>query len=97
MTKRYLEPIDSCKSFYRKATIIEDDDVVYLKSYTTIVGFINKGIFHRTWEGYSRTTMRHVNAFLNTYNVFGEGNKTWWEGLPVESIPLDKEMSLLVI
>ena len=97
MTKRYLDPIDGRKSFYKKATAVEDDGVTYLKSYNTIVGFINNGTFHRTWGGYSCTTMRHVNAFLNTYNVFGDGNKKWWEGLPVETIPWDKEMRLLAI
>lgn len=97
MTKRYLDPIDRYKSFYKKAIIIEDDGVAYLKSYNTIVGFISSGIFHRTWDDYSLTTLRHVDAFLRTYNVFGDGNKKWWESLPVEILPFGKEMSLLAI
>lgn len=75
---------DSRKSFYGKATVIETENGIYLKSYDTYVAMItleNKVI--RLWSGYSATTMRHVNSFLYHYNITG-GGKAWWDNLEVE-------------
>ena len=44
------------------------------------------GRFVRMWDGYSATTMRHVNSFLSLYDVAG-GGKAWWNALPVEEKP----------
>lgn len=61
------------KSFYRKAmvTVSYNDDGMYLvlQSYDTYVVMvkISKGGMpnvKRLWDGYSATTMRHVNEFL---------------------------------
>lgn len=41
------------------------------------------GRFVRMWDGYSATTMHHVNSFLSFYGMNG-GRKTWWNALPVE-------------
>lgn len=75
-----LPPIgDVRKSFYGKAQVFEykNGDKV-LKSYNTFVCKIDKnGTFYRLWDGYSATTMRHVNAFLTFFDIPG-GGKTWW-------------------
>lgn len=79
-----LQPNDSHKSFYGKATVVETDDGIFLVSYRTIVcGIDNSRKFYRFWPGYSATTMRHINAFLAAYWMPG-GGKKWWDALPVE-------------
>lgn len=71
------------KSWYGKAKAIEKiNGDIELKSYNTIVGRIHNGIFERLWSGYSATTMRHVNAFLDYYGLDG-GGKKWWDSLKV--------------
>lgn len=65
MNKYYLEAIyDSRKDFYKKATVIENDDgKIELKSYDTIVAYIKDGkAYVNGW--YSMTTARHINEFL---------------------------------
>lgn len=71
------------KSFYGKAKIIEyENGDVELLSYNTVVCRIHNGLFQRVWNGYSATTMRHINAFLTFYKIEG-GGKTWWNALQV--------------
>lgn len=78
-----LYPIDNRKSFYGKATVfVFDDGDIELKSYDTIVCRIRNGEFQRLWDGYSATTMRHINAFIDTYQISG-GGKAWWTSLEV--------------
>lgn len=77
-----LRPNTSHKSFYGKALVAEvmAEKTAYLRSYQTRVAAIdweNKR-FKRTWDGYSATTMRHVNAFLEAYGLAGGGKKWWW-------------------
>lgn len=76
---------DRAKSFYGKAKIIENSGETILQSYDTIVCKIDKsGKFVRTWEGYSATTMRHINAFIEMFDISG-GGKKWWNGLETEN------------
>lgn len=78
-----LIPVDNRKSFYGKAVAIEKDNGdIELKSYDTIVARIRNGVFERLWYGYSATTMRHINSFINTYGIDG-GGKAWWTLLEV--------------
>ena len=65
-TKEYDLPATRQKSFYGKARIIEDvNGEIFLRSYDTLVAYINKaGEFIRLWDGYSVTTMNHVNDFF---------------------------------
>ena len=73
-----LKPNTSRKSFYGKAEVIErDNGDIELRSYNTIVARIRNGNFERLWSGYSATTMRHVNAFLDYFGISG-GGKAWW-------------------
>lgn len=54
---------DSRASFYGKAEIIEYNNILYLKSYDTIVAKIENGkAVVNGW--YSQTTARHINEFL---------------------------------
>lgn len=80
-----LKPINNRKSFYGKAAVIEKDNGdIELRSYNTIVARISNGRFERLWNGYSQTTMNHINAFIDLYGIFG-GGKAWWESLEVVS------------
>lgn len=75
---------DRVKSFYGKARVIEKDNgEKVLQSYNTEVCKItSNGEFVRMWSGYSVTTMRHINAFLELFNIPG-GGKSWWDSLEV--------------
>lgn len=75
------------KSFYGKAKVIETDGETLLQSYDITVCKIDKsGEFVRMWSGYSATTMRHINAFIEMFGISG-GGKKWWDALPVEEKP----------
>lgn len=75
---------DRAKSFYGKAKVIEKDGEMILQSYDTEVCKINaSGEFVRMWSGYSVTTMRHINSFIEMFGIEG-GGKKWWDALPVE-------------
>lgn len=76
---------DNRKDFYGKAVVIETNNGIYLKSYDTFVAMITPGNkIIRLWSGYSATTMRHVNSFLEHYNLTG-GGKAWWDKLEIHS------------
>ena len=79
-----LKPTDNRKSFYGKAIIIEKDNgEKILQSYETEVCKIkSNGEFVRLWSGYSATTMRHVNSFVQLFNI-ARGGKSWWDAQPV--------------
>lgn len=80
-----LIPTDNRKSFYGKAkAIVKENGDIELMSYSTIVARIRNGKFERLWSGYSATTMRHVNAFINRFGING-GGKAWWDTLEVIS------------
>lgn len=79
-----LTPTDGCKSFYGKAVVIEKDsgEIVLLSYNTEVCKITSGGEFVRMWDGYSATTMRHVNSFLQRFGIPG-GGKAWWDALPV--------------
>lgn len=65
-TKSYeLIPVDSRKSFYGKARVIQyPNGLEALVSYSTIVAARTPdGKIHRLWDGWSATTGRHIKAF----------------------------------
>ena len=76
---------DKAKSYYGKARVIEKDNgEKVLMSYDTEVCKITKsGEFVRLWEGYSATTMRHVNSFLELFDIAG-GGKAFWDTLTTD-------------
>ena len=74
MNKRELKTIyDRAKSFYKKAIIIEDDEVVMLRSYDTLILKINKKdnsieFLTKNLNHFTQTTNRHINEFLKQFN-----------------------------
>lgn len=80
-----LIPYDNRKSFYGKALVYEaDDGTRTLRSYgTAVCQLLPDGKFRRMWNGYSATTMRHINAFLYLYSAPG-GGKAWWDKINCE-------------
>ena len=86
MLKVYDLPcLDSRKSFYGKAKVIErDNGEIELQSYNTIVCKIDKdNNFIRIWGGESSTTMRHINSFLLFFNING-GGVIWWRSQKIQ-------------
>lgn len=72
---------DARKTFYGKAVVTEfDNGDIELTSFKTIVCRIHNKRIQKLWNGYSATTMRHINAFLKFYDMDG-GGKTWWNNL----------------
>lgn len=84
MRKYELEALCQ-KSFYRKAWVIEQDNgTIELKSYETIVCKIENGQFVKLWNGYSVTTMNHINDFRRQ-NGLPKLLKKDWDALPCDN------------
>lgn len=60
-----------------RALTIETPDGVYLQSYGTIILKVQGDKIKKFWNGYSATTMKHINTFLNIYGLPGFSKKTW--------------------
>ena len=65
---------DARKSFYGKANVIVDGETKQLRSYTTIVAEITKGI-PIVFGTYSNTTLRHIKEFLLQNGFKAENRK----------------------
>ena len=92
-----LKPMaDNQKSYYGKATVIINGDAIILKSYDTMVAAydLEKKTFRRLWDGYSVTTMKHINSFIYALHLIDygtrspfpadahlQGGKKWWLSL----------------
>ncbi len=75
-----LEPIYSnVKSFYNKAKVLNDNGVIKLQSYSTIVAEIRNGKA-KIFGFYSATTTRHIREFLQQMG-FEIGTKAQLEKL----------------
>lgn len=90
MTSYELNCYDNHKSFYGKAKVIALNNASFvLQSYETQVCKLywidGEAYFVRFWGGYSATTMRHVNSFLNHFGFTQYGGKKWWDSLPFET------------
>lgn len=80
-----LPCMDNHKSFYGKAQVIETTAGRYLKSYQTIVLFWSYGgTLVKLWDGYSATTMRHINSFMQFVGLAQYSGKNWWQSLPYQ-------------
>lgn len=78
------------KSYYGKAKIIfEDNGVIKLQSYDTVVARIENGKFIKMWGGWSATTMNHILDFCKQFEI-PSGNKKWWCELPCEDDTLTR-------
>ena len=62
-----------------RALVIKDGNTVYLQSYDTIVLSVDilTGTIEKLWNGYTATTLKHVNAFLKGFNGQQFNKKTW--------------------
>lgn len=52
-----------------RAIIIYNNHGSSLKSYYTNVCCIINGTFYKTWQGYSATTMKHINEYRHMFNI----------------------------
>lgn len=77
-----LIPTNRQKSFYGKAQVtLTDDGAKTLFSYDTPILRINAdNSLTKLWDGYSATTMKHINSFCDTFGING-GGKKWWDNL----------------
>lgn len=75
------------KSFHGKAHVqnLDNGDTLLISYDTPVCAVDSEGNVKKLWDGYSATTMRHINAFLTLMDVPG-GGKAWWDSLPVEEI-----------
>ena len=62
-----------------RALLINAGDHVYLQSYDTIILDYDRaaGMIKKMWSGYSMTTLKHVNTFLQFYGM-QTLNKAGW-------------------
>lgn len=80
--------LDNRKSFYGKAIIEkwefdQGNPIQCLISYSTQVCKINhKGEFIKLWNGYSNTTMRHINSF-RLMNGMDKISKSEWDNMTI--------------
>ena len=82
-----LPCLDGHKSFYGKARVMEcTNGETLLQSYDTIVCKLDAdGNFVRLWSGYSATTQRHINSFLQLNSLVEFQGKANWDKMPVAS------------
>ena len=74
-----LVPVyDRQRSFYGKAKVLIELEHKSLISYDTVVCRIdNDGTFVRIWQGYSATTMRHINEFRVQHGLTKLSKAEW--------------------
>lgn len=66
------------KSYYGKALVKEcEDGTVILQSYLTDVLKIENGKLIKIWNGYSATTMKHINDFCMLFGFPTFNKKSW--------------------
>lgn len=76
-------PKQGQKSFYSKAKVVISDNEQTLISYNTPICKIDsKGDICRLWSGYSPTSMKHVNAFIEPKHM----TKSDWLKLPIQEV-----------
>ena len=73
-----------------KASYYKGDYGITLRSYWTDVCRINRGRFYKMWEGYSATTLNHINEFLTIHGYKGFSKREWIETPYNKGIKLEK-------
>ena len=74
-----------------RAVVIVNDVATYLQSYDTLILKVTRNAdgvtITKLWDGYSKTTIKHINEFMKTYtgavNTF---NKKEWEAFDTMTI-----------
>lgn len=64
-----IEKYATRKSFYGKAKARNDGDIVYLRSYDTIVAIYNRATGEYKDKYFSKTTSRHQEAFKKALDL----------------------------
>lgn len=67
------------EGFNGRALVIPVENGYILQSYYTKVAVIRNGEFFRTWEGFSVTTLKHVNAFRSFAGMQALSKREWIE------------------
>lgn len=87
--KSELKPkFEDCVSYWKRAYVssASTTGAIYLVSYGKYVCFVDvRGVFHRKWDGWSRTSGRHIVEFWRQF--CGKGPvpyKKVWDAMPVE-------------
>ena len=65
--------------FGGRALVIPTESGYILKSYYTDVCEIRENKFIKLWQGYSNTTLKHINAFRSNYNFPTISKREWIE------------------
>ncbi len=65
--------------FNVRAVVIPVNGGYVLKSYDTIVCGVVDGEFFKAWDGYSATTMKHINVFREWCGFKGLNKREWVE------------------
>ncbi len=62
-----------------RAVTIDDGEKIFLQSYDTLILSVNTftGEVVKMWDGYSVTTLKHINTFLAGFGL--HFNKKTWE------------------
>lgn len=62
-----------------RAIVIPVEDGYILQSYYTKVASIRNGEFFKLWNGYSNTTLKHINAFRHYFGMVALSKREWIE------------------
>lgn len=78
VTDTHNKPAPGYKAIYQK-----QGNVITLYSYYTAVLSYNTKtkVLRRLWYGYSPTTLKHINLFLQNMNICSGFSKKQWEAL----------------
>ena len=71
------------RNIYGQAKVFKKGVTFYLVSYETVIAtYTEKGGLKRTWPGYSRTSLAHLNYF-NAYMNLQRLSGATWENMKV--------------
>ena len=66
------------RNIYGQAKVFKKGVTFYLISYETVIAtYTKKGGLKRTWGGYSRTSLAHLNYFNNYMNLKKLSGAAW--------------------
>lgn len=93
--KEYKNGGFTLDGFGVRAVIIPIENGYILKSYNTEVAAIVGGSFFKLWNGYSVTTMKHINAFRYYFGFPWMNKREWVEMDTPETVVAGNELHLV--
>lgn len=81
--------------FNGRAVIIPVENGYILKSYETEVAAIVGGSFFKLWNGYSVTTLKHINLFADYFGFSRLSKREWVEMNTPETVVAGNELHLV--